>query len=186
MQGTIYQQLQDNFDGLQIIYIENNKDEFFKKIDELELMASDYKQLFSSPKITSEEQVVLVERMDLSLLDTDPSLSDIFGTVIAKDNFMTYLDINILNQVFVHSGDTALKAKLLLKYLSRLTERQTGVLLAGMGGKFEEIANYKNPKVDLGNETDALLYALRAKRYFVTKADPVKDKIQIHTKMKPK
>jgi len=186
MQPDIYRQLQDDFDGLQIIYVENNKDEFFKNISQLELTASDYKQLYNSLKITVAERMVLVKRMDLSLLDADPSLANVFGAIIAKDNFMPDLDVNILKPVFIHSDDTLLKSRLLLKYLNKLTEQQTGVLLTSMGGKFEDIANYKNPKIDRGNETDVLLFALREKRYFVTKADPINDKILIHTKMRPK
>ncbi len=186
MEVSIYEQIQQHHNGLQIIYIENDIDAFFEKIDELTLNATDYKLLFDSDKIVDDLRKMLIERMDIVLLDTDNGLANSLGKLLERTGFMEEIDINLLSGVFAHSNDVKLKERLLLKYLNRLSEHETGPLLSAIGGKFKEIADYKNPKIEESLETGRLLYALRDKRYFVTKADPKDGKIQIYTKTRPK
>lgn len=177
--------LQLKHSGLQLVYVENNLSSFFNLLTDLSLNALDYRLFLTSSKFTAEQQETLINHMDFSELENDAELPAALAALIVRPEFMEDLNHGALLSLFITLDDDDVKIRILTKYLTQLTETQTGSLLIHMQENFKELTNYRNPKFDLTPSNYALLKLLQDKRFFVNSLSENKGKIVAYTKQKP-
>ncbi|HMI01885.1 MAG TPA: hypothetical protein VK541_05350 [Pedobacter sp.] len=182
----LFEQLQNNFSGLQKIYVEFNWDDFLTEIDSLVLMAADYELLLSSNDLENEQLAILAGRITPDLLNDSRALSLTFAKVINEQGILAAISYSIMDVVFRQIDSVDLKIDLLNTYFYQYNENEISNLLILMGGKWKEIISYKNPRFDNSDSILSLLKRLKQAKIYVTKVDSKGAKIHVYTKTKPK
>lgn len=180
--------LQIKHSGLQLTYVENNLDEFFEALDtpeSLALNAIDFQLLLSSPQLSAAQKETLIDHFDFSELARHSQLAQTIAGLLQIPDFKPGLEQPKLLIVFNCLDDNDVKKRLLLKYLSSLSETQTGQLLQHMREGFSELPQYNHPKLDKTPLNESLLAALQQKGYYVSTFPVKKGRLYVYTRSRP-
>ncbi|MDP9081677.1 MAG: hypothetical protein M3O71_30055 [Bacteroidota bacterium] len=179
-----FQFLQNQHPGTQLVYVENSLKWFFESITKLTLSALDYRLLFGSTILSNEQHQLLVEKLSLGDLGRDPELTKNLAALLEKTEFMPSVQFSVLLGVFTYLQSDVTKKRLLLKYIDKLNEENTGYLLNKMGEDYNLLPQYKRPKFAEEPLNETLLRVLEKKKYFVNTVTTKNGRLVANTKQK--
>ncbi|MDO8452990.1 MAG: hypothetical protein Q7S59_00295 [Sulfurimonas sp.] len=172
--------LKEHFKDKHITLIENFKDEFLEEFDELLLGSSDYEKLLKSSKLSKDDKLNIIEKISLSLYDTDEDLVHTVIGLYIENN--TKIEFNIFDKLFDKANrEDALKLLTLqIKYLE--IENITSYLKQ-FAEPYCDIADLGSKPLKLdNNEINLQLINALNEKHYISSRTVEKTKIKVNRK----
>lgn len=163
----------------QIVLIENFKKEFLEKYDEFTLDKEDYIGIFESSKFTTDEKLIIIANLDLTILDNE-NLAKVVTDIYLNNS------IEISNEIFFKLFDNGKfedSLKLLTNQIPKLEDEKISELLNQFENPYNELTekSAKPLKFDKTEINEDFLMALN-KKGFIGKVDKEKKEIIVNRK----
>lgn len=171
--------LKEFFPNKQIVLIEKFKEEFLEKYDAFTLDEEDYIGIFESSKFTTDEKLVVVDKLNLTIFDDEK-----FAKTIT--DFYLNNNIKFSNEIFFklfNKGNFDDGLKLLINQIPKLEDEKISELLNEFENPYNELTekSAKPLKFDKTKINEDLLMALSKKEY-IGKVDIQKKEIIVYRK----
>lgn len=181
---TTLNSLKKNSENKQITLIENFKDVFLEKYEELPLDENNYIEIFKSSKFTPDEKNAIIEKLDLSLFENTRLVEIIVGLYLNSDY---KIPINLFDKLFEKS-DFENALKILTKQIPEFTHDKISDYLNQFESPYIDLTEKTRKHLTLENTqlNMNILKALELKGY-IKRVEEVKtndDKIKVIRKMK--
>ena len=158
--------LKESFPPKHITLIENKKDEFLEKFNDFKLDSDDILKIVKSSKFTIEEKFVIINKIDLSLIDTSKNLKEKVSKLYI-DNTKNIENMDLLDKLFY--GDNKYNLELLISQVDYFKEcndiKPYLDALNGYDDPYNELLDRNGSKLYLADNTQnrLLLEKLKSK-----------------------
>jgi hypothetical protein len=164
--NTNYVLLNENFENLHILLIENNPNTFIKEIKTFEIENNDLLALLESEKISIQIKAKLIDNFEESIFVLDSGLLTQVGKLLLENN-----NLNIANNIIKAIGtdsnlDRMDKIRLFNKWNSIYDNEDTKTFLISLANPYSQITeNGKRPLLENNEVNKELAENLKDKRY---------------------
>ncbi|SDK92869.1 KAP family P-loop domain-containing protein [Pedobacter sp. ok626] len=141
-----YNMLKANFNGENIRLGEQFSEEFMAEFNAKNLDANDFLLVIKSQKFTYDQKIAILKMLTVDILSGNKDLeAETLGILITQ-----YEDINysVIEHLLGGTQDIEKKVRLLNLHLKRYNPEQITGFLRALGGKYAEIADRNEPRLD--------------------------------------
>lgn len=175
-----FNELKENFPNHYINLIEQHIDDFIEVQTEYELTENDFKRLFDSTKISTEQKFVIINSMDIGFVTNEVAMQ-IYNIVRSSpiDDAFIFEKIEKLLECDI---DIEEKINIFTKYIEKMDENHIMTLLTLLGEPYSELTEKGiQPKIENNEHNKNLIIKLNEYGY-ISSFKEEKKKLRIYTK----
>jgi len=180
---TNFDLLKTSFNDLYTLIIEKNFDGFMKSFETYSLDVPGIKALLATTQLTLAQKIKLINKIDLSFIDTNSELVRDINLLVVKPRDSAKLSQSLVEILIKHTKNLDVQVSLFLGQLQNLDKVSAKTLLKNFIPKIVDIFNNSNPTISMTENNVKFVNALE-RLGLISSQSTVKKGIKIYSKRK--